>query len=283
MDTKVVKYGNSINDTALTGLKAGGLDLFMALCALAKDKGTDLISVDYATMKNLTGLSEQSNEYVSKQYGKAAEIINGLRFAVHDEETGQARFITLFPTCDNNPETETLTIRVNPDAKSLLNDIEKNFTKFELGQFINLESKYSKNLFRLLKQFRRTGTYKVESGKFRELMDCPEKYPNGEFMRVCVNVAVKELSRGYFDNLTVTPIHGVGRGRPIVSYQFTFKRSKDVPGQYNLSDYDPDAEQAEKPQKAAPNKNNRFNNFTQRQYDYDELEKKLLESQNRDE
>lgn len=279
MKNEIVQYGNSINNTALKGLKAGGLDLFMALCTLARDKGTDLLVIDYTTMKKMTGLSDQSNEYAAKQYGKAAEIINSLRFAVHNEETGKARFVTLFPTCDNDPDTETITIRVNPDAKSLLNDIENNFTKFELGQFISLESKYSKNLFRLLKQYRRTGTYKVESGKFRELMDCPEKYRNREFMKECINVAVKELSRGYFDNLTVIPIHGIGRGRPIESYKFTFKRSKDVPGQYNLSDYDPDTEKPEKPKKAATNKNNRFNNFTQRQYDYDDLEKKLLAAQ----
>ena len=141
MENKIVQYGNSINDTALSGLKAGGLDLFFTLCALAKDKGTEVITVDYATIKRLTEISDQSNEYAAKQFGKAAEIINGLRFAVHNEETGKAQFVTLFPTCDNDPDTETLTIRVNPDAKSLLNNIEKNFTKFELGQFITLESK----------------------------------------------------------------------------------------------------------------------------------------------
>lgn len=237
MKDEIVKYGNSINDTALKGLRSGGLDLFMTLCNLSMNKGVDVLSFDYPTIKNLTGLKGQKDEYVAIQYGRAVDIINGLRFAVYDEKTGKAKFVTLFPTCENDPDNKTITVRVNPDAKTLLNDIDKNFTKFELGQFVSLESKYSKNLFRLLKQYRQTGTYRVEAEKFRELMDCPKSYPNGEFMRVCVNVAVQELSRGYFKGLKVHPIKAQRRGAPIVAYEFTFQKSKEIPGQYNISDY----------------------------------------------
>lgn len=67
MKNEVVKYGNNINDTALKRLRSGGLDLFMALCALVRDKGVDVLSFDYATIKNLTGLSGQKNEYVAKR------------------------------------------------------------------------------------------------------------------------------------------------------------------------------------------------------------------------
>lgn len=260
-ENEVVQYGNSINDTALKGLVSTGLDLFFALCNLAKDKGPDLLSYDYQIMKKKTGMSDQSDEFASVAFGKATDIINRLRFAVHDEETGKSKYVTLFPTCENNPDTKTLTVRVNPDAMILLSSIGTNFTAFELGQFVKLKSKYSKNLFRLLKQFRSTGKYWVDMDKLRELMDCPENYPNREFIRNCINVAVKELNNGYFENLKAKPEYGNGRGKPIVKYVFTFKK------QVEKTKHDTSAEtgQISKQKYMSPvNQKNRFNNFTQR-------------------
>ena len=108
----------------------------------------------------------------------------------------------------------------------------------------------------------------IEAGKMRELMDCPVNYPNKEFMRVCVNPAVKELS-SYFDGLKVEPIRGAGRGRPIEKYVFTFK---------------PDEKEKKEPAKSPKSKKpqpkkNSFQNFTERSRtdeDWDELERLAL-------
>lgn len=270
-EKEIVKYGNSINDTPLEGLRAGGIDLFMALCALMGDEGHKKVTFDYGTLKKMVGLSGERNDYVAKQFGAAAGIINNLRFAVHDKQTGQAVYVTLFPTCINDPESYTLTVRVNEDAEDLLNNVNERFTLFELGQFVLLEGKYSKNLYRLLKQYRKTGTYQVNADRFRKLMDCPEKYPNKEFMRVCINPAIKELSRGFFEDLKVEPIRGSGRGNPIVAYEFTFKKTKETVGQYNLDDYSGSGQEQKQAKKSSGRrqeqrkpKKNAFTDFPQR-------------------
>ncbi|MCK6221760.1 RepB family plasmid replication initiator protein, partial [Staphylococcus capitis] len=55
-----------------------------------------------------------------------------------------------------------LEFSTNPDLKFVLNDITRNFTKFELKELTNnLKSSYSKTMFRLLKQYKHTGYLKL--------------------------------------------------------------------------------------------------------------------------
>lgn len=261
---EVVKYENRVNALPLSGFSAVELNLFMMLCANAKDRGQDLIELEYVEIKKKLGLEKQTDKYFHNELYKMVGKLSKINCSFMNENEFVA--FNLFSTFSGNLKLKTLTVRVNIDFQFLLNELTKNFTRFELSEFVQLESKYSKNLYRLLKQYRKTGTYTVEAEKFRELMDCPKSYQNMYFMRDCVNVAIKELSQGYFAGLKVEPIRAHKRGAPIVAYKFTFKPSKDVPGQRYMD--------LEKPQKA---KKNRFNNYDgQRDYDYNDLESKLL-------
>lgn len=267
---EVVKYENRVNTLPLSGFSAVELNLFMMLCAKTKDKGQDLIKLEYGELKTKLGLERQTDKYFHNELYKMAGKLSKINCSFMNENKFVA--FNLFSTFTGDLDTRTLTVRVNIDFQFLLNELAKNFTSFELREFVQLESKYSKNLYRLLKQYRRTGTYKVEAEKFRELMDCPKSYPNREFMRVCVNVAIKELSNGYFKDLKVEPIRAKKRGAPIVAYTFTFRKSKDIPGQQgmDITDQEPAATKLKSKGK------NKFNNFPQREYDWEDLEGQLL-------
>ncbi|WP_144487898.1 replication initiation protein, partial [Bacillus subtilis] len=60
--------------------------------------------------------------------------------------------------------------------KYILNSITNNFTKFELKEMTNLKSTYSKNMFRILKQYKHTGYMKIKIDDFRERLDVPKSY-----------------------------------------------------------------------------------------------------------
>ena len=271
---EIVKYENRINKIPLSGFSAVELNLFMLLCAKAKGKGQELITLDYTSMKKELGMERQADRYFHDELYRMSEKLSKIHCNFKDEK----RFVVfnLFSTFDGNLEEKTLSVRVNVDYEYLLNEITKNFTRFELAEFVRLDSKYSKNLYRLLKQYRKTGSYKVDAVKFRELMGCPASYTNKLFMYECVNPAVKELSRGYFDNLTVEPIKAAKRGAPIVAYQFTFSPSDQIPGQMSI--YDLDDQEPKKPRAKKKPTGNKFNNFEQRQYDYADLESKILKA-----
>lgn len=131
----------------------------------------------------------------------------------------------LFPTFAINKQT--LTVSVNERFRFILNELVKNFTRFDLQEFVTLESKYSKSLYRLLKQYRTTGKYETEVNDFRLKMDCPESYNNKHFMQNIINPALKNL-QGYFQNLQCEPKYAHKRGNPVLGYIFTFTPEKRI-------------------------------------------------------
>lgn len=237
---EVVKYANYVNQLHFTGFTAQDLNFFIALCAKAKEKGEEVITLSFDEVKQLSGYEQKKGtDTFIKDLKRMNEKLMHVDATVIQGKVME-QFV-LFPTFRTDAEERTLTIRVNPDFAFLLNVFTEGFTRFDLADFVKLESKYSKNLYRLLKQYRQTGTYKVNAERFRELMDCPKSYPNMEFMRTCVNVATKELSQGYFKSLKVQPIRAAKRGAPIVAYEFTFKKEKkQIPGQRRLEGLETD-------------------------------------------
>ena len=57
----------------------------------------------------------------------------------------------------------------------LLNKILGNYTKFDLIDFVRLKSGYSKNIFKLLKQWDSVRGYKVSVVDFKEVLGVSDK------------------------------------------------------------------------------------------------------------
>lgn len=53
---------------------------------------------------------------------------------------------------------------MNSRFSFLLNDLTSQFTRFELAEFTALRSSYDKECYRRLKQYRKTGVWKVSLG-----------------------------------------------------------------------------------------------------------------------
>ena len=291
MKKDTVKYENRLNDYSLRGFHAIDLDIFMLICSKVKERGTELLSFSFSELKQTVGMTRKSDseflQYLNRMSAKVKKINGAYKKKNQFFEFnlfGDFYGTTIEVTKDNSETQEaydiygevpanTLLVSVNQKYAFLLNGMDQ-YTKFDLAEFVQLESKYSKNLYRLLKQFRNTGSYTENADRFRELIGCPKSYSNKEFMRTCVNVAVKELSQGYFEGLKVEPIRGTGRGRPIIKYQFTFKKSSQISGQRVIEGAEPDPK--DKPRAKVRTqkkpKQTKFNNFSERDYNYNELE-----------
>ncbi|HDX6248811.1 TPA: replication initiation protein, partial [Campylobacter fetus subsp. venerealis] len=131
----------------------------------------------------------------------------------------------------------SIELGVNPRFAYLIGELTANFTSFELKEFIGISGKYSKTLYRLLKQFRNSGKCIIYSKKwdeFRDFMDIPESYLPHHIDQRVLNPAVKELSaerdlfnnkKPIFENLTYKKIKdpkGRGRGGKVIGIEFYF-------------------------------------------------------------
>lgn len=126
-------------------------------------------------------------------------------------------------------------LKVNPRFEYIVNEITKNFTGFKLEEFIALSGKYTKTLYRLLKQYRTTGKAYFEWEEFCRVMDIPENKKICEIDRDILKPALKELTkeRNLFDQIRV-PFKNLayekekqkgtrGRGGKVIGITFTFK------------------------------------------------------------
>lgn len=142
----------------------------------------------------------------------------------------------LFSTFTIVKSRKVLKIRVNPDVAWLLNNIAKEFTSFELQEYVSLDGIYAKALYRLLKQWKTHGcTKKYGVSELKELLSIPD-YETRRFLDKVINPAIEEINKsGAFKNLRCEVIKAKKRGRPVEGYVFRFDL-EDLSGQISFSD-----------------------------------------------
>ena len=267
---EIVKYSNFVNSLKFKDFTAVDYDFLMMLCAKMKNQHTNTMTFSFSEIRSLSGYKRCGRqEFIDNLISMNRKLMSVTTDVKIDKKHLQ---FVLFPTFVTDEEEDTLTVSVNADFAFVLNDLKDEFTRFELEEFTSLEGKYAKTLYRLIKQYRMTGEYRVGSSQFRDLMGCPPSYPNAIFMRDIIQPSVTKLQQ-FFPLLKCTVLHARKPGAPVTGYVFTFRKEE---GQLTI-DQGVDEIRKQKDKKSITK--NRFNNFEQRQYDYDELEKQLLRAQ----
>lgn len=314
---ELVKYNNDMNKIHFTGFSKTHMDLFLAICSKVKGCGNDTIFITSKELKAITHFEKGGKHDFFKELHSMVMKLHSINGSIIDISQGKGNrtFETfrLFDKFKYSEKTGLLEVRIEESFMWLLNEFET-YTIFELAEFVELNSKYSKHLYRILKQWRTTGKYIFHDlNEFRELMDVPPKYTNRQLMQDCVSVAVEEIKKldKSFKNFKCKPEYAQKRGKPLDKLMFTWtpevvptqhKEEKQSPeqlqGQESFSDcqsFDEymkhyqgddkpspvaikiarDIEKGNKKKQAEPKKN-KFINFEQRTYDEDELEALLL-------
>ena len=243
-----------MNTLHFHGFSAVDMDMLMALCSEMKCKDSELVTFDFSNLRKIMKYNSNDNgrfvDDLKRMNDKLMKVT--AHFIVDKKEV----FFVLFPTFTIDQKEQKLTVRVNPDFKYLLNEIGKQFTIFELTEFVSLSGKYSKNLYRLLKQYRNTGIYRIDATEFQKRMDIPNELEKKYHMRNCIKPAMEELRKiDSFQDLKIEPIKAHKKGAPVTAYEFTFSKEE---------------------KKLPKKKKNNFNIGDLKQnYDIDELEKQL--------
>ena len=255
---EIVKYDNYLNALHFGTFSKQDYNFFMALCARAKEVGGKEVTLTFDYIKELSDYKRDrgADEFISELKRMNRKLT---KITCELENEKEVLMFVLFNTFRIDKENETLTVTVNEPFRFILNGIVSDFTRFELAEFVSLDSRYSKTLYRKLKQFRTTGYYTAGVNELRELLGCPTSYSNKHVMNKIIKPSVEELQK-IWPTLSVETLYEKKRGRPVKGYTFTFKR--EVPQR--------------KPAGTKKPKENPFNQFEQNQYDFVKLEKELL-------
>ncbi|HEG8363777.1 TPA: replication initiation protein [Campylobacter jejuni] len=245
----IVKYHNDFNKIQLPSFTEQEQNLLFLIFAKIKEKGIDNVINLYANDFKINEKLSNSREYLT-------DNINSLKYKFFKANFKQIietrteiihRYVNLFETMEihyvkRNPDDgydestlfNRITLKINPDFAYLVNQLTTNFTAFELEEFISLSGKYTKTLYRLLKQYRSTGKAYFEWEEFKRIMDISEKMKMCDIDKDILKPVIKELTkeRNLFDQIRI-PFKNLayekdkaksrGRGGKVIGITFTFK------------------------------------------------------------
>ena len=245
MAGEVVKYHNDFNKVGLGAFNELEQNLLFGIlveCRNKQDIEFELSADDLARFVKVR--RNVTNDELFKMAFNLSKNFLKLDFRVVKRDGNRIcrGFFNLFDTllvCSiefNNYEIlEKIIIKVNPDFVYLINQLAEHFTQFELEEFIFLKGRYTKTLYRYLKQFRTTGIWRVSWDDFKMLLDIPKSYEMRDIEKRVLKPSVEQLqeplnlferSRTPFKNLKYTKIKGKGRGRGgnVTHIEFTFDK-----------------------------------------------------------
>lgn len=267
---EVVKYNNYMNELSFKNFSSYDLDFFMAICAKMKDLGEETQVFEYQTIMTLLKWDKsKSLDVFHRDLQRMCDRLRnvGATFPL-DSDTFSS--FNLFSDFVGNKKKKTLIVRINPRFKYILNDLTKNFTRFELSEYINLDGKYSKLLYQHLKQYRKSGWWNVSLSDFRNYMAIPDSMPTYNITTKVIKPSLNIIQTCVgFGDIKYEVIKNTCQNHAIIGYKFTWTALKQIPGQMTIDDY---------LQLNLKNKHtkNKEPDFKQNQYNFDELEKRLI-------
>jgi plasmid replication initiation protein len=279
MGNEIVKYSNDMNALRFTDFTQTDYDFLMAICNRMKGLGEKEITIEYQTIMELINWNRKNTiAMFQNELFQMSQKLSKVSGAIKDNNG--FKVFNLFSTFECNYKKRELTISINPKFVYILNDINKNFTRIELKEFVGIDSRYAKALYMQIKQrYKQNGHFwQIDIDDLKNLLDIPNSYLPREITRAIINPSVEIIKtcKGLSD-LKVEILYKSYKGKPIKGYRFTWTPSGQIKGQKSIYDYAGVVPEEKQP-KITRKKKNSFNNFEQNTYDFAELEEKLLDN-----
>lgn len=229
-----VVFHNNFNKIPLKPLSEMERNLMFALMHKMKEKKGETIEF---SIKYLQKILNKTANYSEEQTWEIIEKLENNFFHLSLKKiSDDGEWIDrehLFTTFSIHKDKTAIKLKINPAFQYIVNDLVKDFTKFELEEFFYINGKYAKDLYKNLKQWRKKGCVQWSWEYFKEMLCIPETYRQRDIDTRILKPAVKELMRPLdlfdtvrqpFKNLKYEKIKGKGRGRggKVIGIKFTF-------------------------------------------------------------
>lgn len=260
---------------------ATDFNLFFTICLRLQGRKSDLVTISYDDIRKISDYRNGSLEDLTRDLKEVVKKLKAIDYwdEGKDEKNREVfRTYTFFPYFDAGYDEYgkgRLIVEISKHGALLLSSISKNFTPLDMQALLSLKSKYSKSLYRLLRQFRNTGEYYVKTEKFRALLGIPDGYKNRDIMEKVIKPTVKALEP-YFPELTVEAVQSGRQGHPVVEYDFFFKVIDEQQSFSSQEDINRIANDMKKDNKRTTKKTP-FEKFQASETDYKQLEKILTQ------
>ena len=200
---KIVKFHNDLNSIKFSSFRAVEYDLFFAILYKLKDKQEEEIMLTFEELKKLSEYKKTQNKYFIDSLIEINQNLLSIKLNFKNYTEGLYIGATFFTYYEINEQEKTLSISVNRKLTYLINDLTKNFTQLELKKMSQMSSKYSKIIFRFLKQYdntkNNTNFWEIEINEFKELLNIPSSYLMANIDTRILKPALSELSPLFYN------------------------------------------------------------------------------------
>lgn len=215
-DGKIVKYDNSFNKTSLNVLTEVQSDILMAvLNRMGKEVRKDIHGNDcYVAKYEFNEIRDMidSKFIQAKRIKKVFDDLLDTKVEFHaDGVYTKANLFSHYSLTDKSTAEIVLSSEL---TKKLITGKER-YTILVLDEYVGLKNKYSKELYRLLRQFRHTGMLIIKKEDLIKALNPPKSYDEYNFIKKVLEPAIKNNDQ-YFNNLKIINITGVGSKLPNV-------------------------------------------------------------------
>ena len=233
MSNAVVRYNNGFNTVPLRKFSPVEMDLFWSICSKMKRKGTDELTFDFESFKSTANYDRREKESFYFALKSTWEKMKSLSYKFEDSTYFED--LVLFQRFVIDKENEKVILQASNRFEFILNNISKNFTRFELETMTKLSSTYTKELYRQLMAHKDlsdgTGAWYVKVDDFRKVLSIPDSYRMSDIDRQIFNTAKKEFTlvqengRPLFEYFRVEKVKAK-KGNRISSFKIYFKEHR---------------------------------------------------------
>lgn len=233
MSNAVVRYNNGFNTVPLRKFSPVEMDLFWSICSKMKRKGTDELTFDFESFKSIANYDRREKESFYFALKSTWEKMKSLSYKFEDSTYFED--LVLFQRFVIDKENEKVILQASNRFEFILNNISKNFTRFELETMTKLSSTYTKELYRQLMAHKDlsdgTGAWYVKVDDFRKVLSIPDSYRMSDIDRQIFNTAKKEFTlvqengRPLFEYFRVEKAKAK-KGNRISSFKIYFKEHR---------------------------------------------------------
>ena len=202
LGSKLVVYNHDLNEANIGMLSPLEQNAFFYACAKVRGmEGTD-INISFDEYRKATKFpARKSDKDMIASFDKVSDALKFFEFRNRLYSYGFEKG-AIFTYFKADPNTKTITIRVNDRYLYLFNKLEEDgfYTRFDYENFTEIESKHGKTLFRILSQWRSVGKTPVFKLEYFKFLTGTEKYRDRDVRDKVITPAVEECSK-FFRNL----------------------------------------------------------------------------------
>ena len=229
---ELIIYENDMNKLKFGNFTKVSMNFFMALCSFMKNKGNTHFTISFDELRQKSNYTKtERKDFMRDLDYMTDQMLEVNSTIIEKRPNGMKRIykFDLFPTFVIDEETETIEVAVNERFTWLLNEFE-HYTSIDLEEIVSFKSKYTKNLFRLIRQWKSKGELRISGTdniqEFREKIGVKDTYSNAEMNRRCIAPSVQEIndSNCSIQNLKYDLEYARKRGKPLKAIIFTWDK-----------------------------------------------------------